>query len=91
MPPETPSGQIGELREQLNLQAEAILKLVEVVSGLDGVDAASLGPYSVRVQRLRVDPVISPTADARSIDPDPFPPAPQPGRVSPDDQPPGIS
>ena len=88
---ETPNSQFGELREQLNLQAEVILKLVEVVSGLDGVDAAALGSYAVRVQRLRIDPIIPPTGDARSIDapspaPEPSHPAQHPGGpVSPED------
>lgn len=97
MTPESSTSQIEELREQLNLQAEAILKLVEVVSGLEGVDPASLGTYAVRVQRLQIDPIVSPTGDARSIDapspaPEPSQPAQSPGeRVSPDNKPPGIT
>ena len=89
---DTPEDQLREVREQLNLQGEAILKLVEVLSGLEGVEAAALATYATRVQRLRTDSGVAPGGDARATDsphppPDPTIPTKQPeGLISPDDQ-----
>jgi hypothetical protein len=53
MAPEALESQIQELREQLDLQAEAISKLGELVSNLDGVDAAQLGSYLIRLKKAK--------------------------------------
>ncbi len=65
----TPESQIQEIREQLNLQAEAILKLVELVSALEGVDSVALSSHAGLLRRVRGDVI----AASR-----PGPPAPEP-------------
>jgi hypothetical protein len=60
MAPESLESQIQELREQLDLQAEAISKLAELVTSLDGVDAAQLGSYLVHLKRRPAHTVAAP-------------------------------
>ncbi len=78
MPSETLESQLQDIREQLNLQAEAILKIAELVAGLEGIDAASLGSYAVRLQRLRNEPIAAPKPDAPAADPTLSAPEPSP-------------
>ena len=55
MSPESIEVQIQKMSEQLELQAEAITKLVELVSNLDGLDAGPLKSYALRLQRVHPD------------------------------------
>jgi uncharacterized coiled-coil protein SlyX len=69
MATEALESQVQELREQLDLQAEAISKLAELVSNLEGVDAAQLRAYVVRLKRSHPDPVGSPKTEVPAADP----------------------
>src|SRR5581483_9993958 len=53
MASDTVEGQLQDIREQLDVQAEAISKLAAVVSTLEGVDAAALSPYVLHLTKLR--------------------------------------
>jgi hypothetical protein len=68
MAPEALESQIQELREQLDLQAEAISKLGELVSNLDGVDAAQLGSYLIRLKKRSADAVAAPKVEVPAAD-----------------------
>ena len=89
------ASQLGELEAKLDLQAEAISKLVEVVSAIEGVDAASLSPYAVRIRRPRSVPVNSPAAAVETVEvpaaeSEPSPPAAPQSAIGPaGDQPHG--
>ena len=69
MAPQALESQIQELREQLDLQAEAISKLVELVSNLDGVDAAQLGSYLIHLKTRSADAVAAPKVEVPVADP----------------------
>lgn len=64
MAADTVESQLQDIRQQLDAQAEAISKLVGVVSNLDGVDGALLGSYVLRLRRLHGTTAAAPTADA---------------------------
>jgi len=66
--PEALESQLQELREQLDLQAEAISKLAELVSNLDGVDAAQLGSYLIRLKKRSADAVAAPKVEVPAAD-----------------------
>lgn len=72
--------QVQKLSEQVAIQAEAITKLVELVSNLDGVDAAPVKPYAMRLKTVHSDANAAPKAEAPSIDQQ----ATEPTAASPD-------
>ncbi len=80
MDTDTVESQLQDIREQLDVQAEAISKLAGIVSGIDGVDAALLGVYVMRLKRLQGPATQAPTTDA---------PAAGPGDSEHDDAPAG--
>lgn len=53
MAPDTIESQLQDLREQVDLHAEAISRLVELVSNLDGIDGPLLSSYVLRMKTLR--------------------------------------
>jgi hypothetical protein len=55
--------QLQAIREQLDVQAEAISKLAGVVSAFDGVDASLLGSYVLRLKRRHGPANVPPTTD----------------------------
>lgn len=61
--------QIQEIIERLDVQAEAISRLVELVSSLEGVDAASLKSYPLRLKRDRGHSGAVPKVEAPTLDP----------------------
>jgi hypothetical protein len=75
-----PELRVQKLSEQVAIQAEAITKLVELVSNLDGVDAGPVKPYAMRLKTLHSDSAAPPKAEAAFIDQ----PAPEPSAASPD-------
>lgn len=60
--------QVQKLSEQVAIQAEAITKLVELVSNLDGVDAGPVKPYAMRLKTVHSDATPAPKAEAPAID-----------------------
>ena len=64
MASDTVESQLQDIREQLDVQAEAISKLTQVLSALDGVDSALLGSYVLRLKRLHGPVSPAPTTDA---------------------------
>lgn len=71
--------QVQKLSEQVAIQAEAITKLVELVSKLDGVDAGPVKPYAMRLKVLG-DATAAPKAEAPSVEQS----ATEPSAASPD-------
>ena len=69
MAPDEIESQIREITEQLDLQGEAIAKLVELVSNLDGIDAAHVKSYALHLKRFRGEAVAVRKAEAPSPDP----------------------
>ena len=59
--------QVQKLSEQLEVQAEAITKLVELVSTLDGVDVGQIKPYAARLKRGPGDTTPPPKAEAPPV------------------------
>lgn len=59
---------VQKLSEQVAIQAEAITKLVELVSSLDGVDAGLVKPYAMRLKTVQVEVTAAPKAEAPSVD-----------------------
>jgi len=74
MASDTVESQLQDIREQLDVQAEAISKLAAVVSTLEGVDAAALSPYVLHLTKLRGPAVQAPTSESPAIDPSPSEP-----------------
>jgi hypothetical protein len=66
------------MSQRLDLQAEAIAKLVELVSNLEGVDAAPLKSYALRLQKVHPDSAAVPKVEGQSADQHLS--APEPGR-----------
>lgn len=60
--------QVQKLSEQVAIQAEAITKLVDLVSNLDGVDAGPLKPYAMRLKTVQLDVIAAPKSEAPSVD-----------------------
>lgn len=56
--------QVQKLSEQVAIQAEAITKLVELVSNLEGVDAGQVKPYAMRLKTAQNLPAVAPKAEA---------------------------
>jgi hypothetical protein len=69
MASDTVESQLQDIREQLDVQAEAISKLAGVLSALDGVDSALLGSYVLRIKRLHGPVSAAPTTDAPASEP----------------------
>lgn len=69
MSSDTVESQLQDIREQLDVQADAISRLVGVVSGLEGVDAALLGSYVLRLKRLHGPTVEAPATGAAAAAP----------------------
>lgn len=61
---------VQKLSEQVAIQAEAITKLVELVSNLEGVDAGPVKPYAMRLKTVHseVTPTPRSVAVAHSVD-----------------------
>jgi hypothetical protein len=59
--------QVQMMSEQLDLQAEAITKLVELVSNLDGVDAGPVKSYAMRLKRVHGDATAAPKVEAPPV------------------------
>ncbi|HEY8815293.1 MAG TPA: hypothetical protein VIP57_09345 [Candidatus Dormibacteraeota bacterium] len=59
--------QVQKISEQLDLQAEAITKLVELVSSLDGVDVGVIKPYATRLKRVHGDAPAAPRLEAPPV------------------------
>lgn len=72
--------QVRKLSDQVAIQAEAITRLVELVSNLDGVDAGPVKPYAMRLKMVHGDATAAPKVEAPSIDQH----ATQPSAASPD-------
>ncbi|HSP08656.1 MAG TPA: hypothetical protein VLU92_03550 [Candidatus Dormibacteraeota bacterium] len=70
--------QVQKMGDELRLQAEAITKLVEVVSKLDGVDAGPVKSYALRLKGSHVEApaareapaVVQPATEAAPSSPD---------------------
>lgn len=60
---------LQDIREQLDVQADAISRLAGIVSGLDGVDAALLGSYVMRLKRLHGPTMETPASGAAPAGP----------------------
>jgi hypothetical protein len=73
--------QLQDIREQLDVQAEAISKLAGVISAFDGVDSSLLGSYVLRLKRLHGPANAPPTAEAPVSAPAPS--EPEPGQAVP--------
>ena len=56
--------ELQDIREQLDVQADAISRLAGIVSDLDGVDAALLGSYVMRLKRLHGPTIEAPASGA---------------------------
>ncbi len=69
MAADTVENQLHDIREQLDIQGEAISKIAGVLSGLDGVDATLLGSYVIRLKRLHGPAIEAPTADTPASGP----------------------
>lgn len=61
--------ELRDVQEQVDLQREAILKLVELVSALEGVDASALITYADRIQHFRPSAGRSGPDDAKAAEP----------------------
>lgn len=65
--------QVRKLSEQVAIQAEAITKLVDLVSNLEGVDAGPVKPYARRLKTVPSDvttpPRAVPSVDLHSTEP----------------------
>lgn len=59
---------VQKLSEQVAIQAEAITRLVELVSNLDGVDARPVKPYAMRLKTVYGDATAAPRVEAHSVD-----------------------
>ncbi len=71
MASDTVESQLQDIREQLDVQAEAISKLAAVLSAVEGVDAAALSPYVLHLTKLRGPDVQAPTSESPAVDPGP--------------------
>ncbi len=71
MASDTVESQLQDIREQLDVQAEAISKLAAVVSTLEGVDAAALSPYVLHLTKLRGPAAQAPLSESSAADSSP--------------------
>lgn len=68
---DTIESQLQDIREQLDVQAEAISRLAGVVSVLEGVDAAVLSTYVLRLKRLHGPATETSSTEPPTVAPDP--------------------
>ncbi len=74
MASDTVESQLHDIREQLDVHAEAITKLAAVVSTIEGVDPAALSPYVLHLTKLRGPAVQALASEPPAVDPGPSEP-----------------